>query len=106
MTSKSMRCSLRFFDNGLPVTVGYPFARITSSDGALHLSSHRAAGQFSASVDAVTEAQRTPHGVRLQTGLDRRFIVGHLQPRRVVAFLRDAGIAVDEEVTQAKWTDV
>ena len=52
-----MRCAVRFFNYGLPYTVGYPLAKITVANGTLVVSCPVAAGRISVPLDAVTRAE-------------------------------------------------
>ena len=106
MPLTALRCSLRLSDHGSPVTVGFPFAKLTVEPGRLTVTSHRRAGRFSVTVNDVAHAQRTPHGVRVHAAGGRTFIVGHPRPSRVVTALKGAGVQVNETISAVSWTDV
>ena len=103
----SMRCSLRYFADGLPVTVGYPFATVAVADGYIDVWTRRKTGRFRVPISSITKAERTRHGVRVHTSTaERRFIVGSYAPSRIVLLLRQAGTEVDDTVTPSRRNDV
>ena len=107
MSPSSRRCAVRCFHNGWPVSVGYPFAKVTVDGDRLAVSCHRASGRFVVPVEGIRKAERTPHGVRLWTDdPSRRFILGSIRVGPLVEMLRRTGIEIDDKITKASWSDV
>jgi hypothetical protein len=102
-----MRCSLRYFADGSPVTVGYPFATVAFANGYIEVRTHRKTGRFRVPISSITKAERTRHGVRVHTSTaERRFIMSSYPPSRIVSLLRQAGIEVEATVTRSRRSDV